>query len=76
MALWFLLEPTALVPREHAEDTPEQVGLALQLPERSGGDKDMESKSAGGLLGLTAQCGAGGRPRPTGSHTPHPGKLG
>ncbi|KAM5271039.1 sushi, nidogen and EGF-like domain-containing protein 1 isoform 3-T4 [Hipposideros larvatus] len=38
-------QPTALVPREHAEDTPEQVGLALQLPERSGGDKDMENPS-------------------------------
>ncbi|XP_074172484.1 sushi, nidogen and EGF-like domain-containing protein 1 isoform X12 [Rhinolophus sinicus] len=35
-------QPTAVLPREHTEDAPEQVGLALQLPERGGGDKAVE----------------------------------
>ncbi|XP_074172475.1 sushi, nidogen and EGF-like domain-containing protein 1 isoform X11 [Rhinolophus sinicus] len=36
-------QPTAVLPREHTEDAPEQVGLALQLPERGGGDKAVEN---------------------------------
>lgn len=49
-AFSFLLEPTALAQLENTEEAPkqapEQVGLALHLPERSS-DKDTESKSAG-----------------------------
>ncbi|XP_032967213.1 sushi, nidogen and EGF-like domain-containing protein 1 isoform X2 [Rhinolophus ferrumequinum] len=37
-------QPTAVLPREHTGDAPEQVGLALQLPERGGGDKAVESR--------------------------------
>uniref|UniRef100_A0A671DUW3 Sushi, nidogen and EGF-like domain-containing protein 1 n=1 Tax=Rhinolophus ferrumequinum TaxID=59479 RepID=A0A671DUW3_RHIFE len=36
-------QPTAVLPREHTGDAPEQVGLALQLPERGGGDKAVEN---------------------------------
>lgn len=37
-------EPTSLVSPENTEEAPEQVHLALQLPELS--DKDIERKSA------------------------------
>ncbi|XP_010836094.1 PREDICTED: sushi, nidogen and EGF-like domain-containing protein 1 [Bison bison bison] len=40
------LEPTALVQLENTDAVPTLASLALQLPER-GGDKDVESKSAG-----------------------------